>query len=154
MLKTITLSTLASAALLTACSSGSSDSKPESGADTAAVASATATTSPAPKYRILDKGALEDALLTIDDFPTGFSQDAESQQEDSKTFCDYKEPTKPKVRASADFTKGAGMDVQAGAVILRQYESVDAAKTAFDALTNELKTCRRTSSTGQRPHTR
>jgi hypothetical protein len=35
------------------------------------------------------------------------------------------------------------MDVQAGAAILRQYENEAAAKIAFDAMVNELKTCRK-----------
>jgi hypothetical protein len=145
MLKSITMSTVAAVALLSACSSTSSDNKSDAGTTAEPTSSATpsATTPPAPAYRVLDKGALEDALLTIKDFPTGYSQDAEPADENRKTFCDYKEPVKEKIRVDRDFTKGAGMDVQAGAVILRQYESAVAARTAFDAMVNELKTCRK-----------
>jgi hypothetical protein len=145
MLKNAVLTTFATAVLLSACSN--SNDKADAGTTTAPTESAspvaTTTTPAAPTYRVLDKSALEDALLTIKDFPTGYSQDAEPAAENRKTFCDYKEPAKEKVRVDRDFTKGAGMDVQAGAVILRQYENADAAKTAFDAMVNELKTCRK-----------
>ena len=69
------------------------------------------------------------------------SQDAEPADENRKTFCDYKEPVKEKIRVDRDFTKGAGMDVQAGSVILRQYENAATAKVAFEAMVTELQTC-------------
>jgi hypothetical protein len=143
VLKTAALTAAAAALLLTAC--GGSDT-PTAAPQPSSATSATAAETPAapatPAYRLLSKDELEDALLGIQDFPTGFSQDEQPQEDTGKTFCDYKEPEKAKVRVRRDFTKGGGMDVQAGVVILRQYKDAAAARRAFDAMAKELETCR------------
>jgi hypothetical protein len=55
------------------------------------------TTTATPTYNLLDKKALNKALLRIDEMPAGYSQDPPGRSETDKTFCDYKEPFKPKV---------------------------------------------------------
>lgn len=146
MLKSAATIAVLLATLVSSCSSSDSgdDSKAPAldASQTKAAPAATAAEPAAPTYRLLSKGELDDALLGIEDFPTGFSQDAETSPPTKKTFCDYKEPVKEKTRVDRDFTKGAGMDVQAGSVILRQFQDADAAKVAFDAMVDELRTCR------------
>lgn len=103
--------------------------------------SPSATAAPEPEYVTLPKPKLESALLTIQDLPVGYSQDPPSEA-GTKTFCDYKPPFTEKVYVTRAFTKGGGMSAELLRVGLRQFESADQSRAAFDALTKTLNTCR------------
>jgi hypothetical protein len=98
------------------------------------------TAAPDPEYVVLPKPKLEAALLTIQDMPVGYSQDPPTEA-GTKTFCDYKPPFNEKVYVSRDFTKGGGMSAELLRVGLRQFQSADQARAAFNALTKALSTC-------------
>ena len=103
--------------------------------------SQTPNTAPEPEYDVLPRGDLEAALLTIQDMPVGYSQDPPTEA-GTKTFCDYRTPFADKATyVDRDFTKGGGMSSELLRVSLRQYESADQSRTAFDALTTALSTC-------------
>lgn len=73
--------------------------------------------------------------------PVGYSQEPASEPV-TKTFCDYEPPFTEKVYVTRDFTKGGGLSAELLHVGLRQYESADHARTAFDALTEALSSCK------------
>ena len=102
--------------------------------------------SPAPPsvvYKILSRDALEQALLEIDDLPPGYSQDEAAPDDGTrKTFCDYKEAAKEKYRVNRAFTKGGGLSSEYVSVYLRQYGSTEEARTAWEAMTDALGTCK------------
>jgi hypothetical protein len=102
--------------------------------------SLSATTAPEPTYAVLSKDDLESALLTIQDLPAGYSQDPPSEPS-TKTFCDYKPPFTEKMYVSHDFTKGGGMSSELLTLGLRQFESAEQARAAFEALSETLETC-------------
>lgn len=130
--------------LLAGCG-GNSDSgdpgAPSSSASSEAPASSEPTVTE-PEYAILSKADLTDALLGIQDMPTGYSQDPPSKSGENKFFCDYKPPFNEEMRVRRDFTKGGGLSSQILSFTLRQYADADKARAAFDALTETLDTCR------------
>lgn len=113
---------------------------PESDASSESVsASPSATGSPEPAYNILSESALTAALLTIRDLPVGYSQDPPSEP-GNKTFCDYQAPEEDAF-VFHEFTKGGGVSGQILRTGLRQYETPDRARAAFEALTTALDAC-------------
>lgn len=142
----------ASAVILTGCGasndSGNSDGS-TAGSDTSTDTTGSTTTSPtpsaptkpaAPAYRVLGKAALTKTLLSIQDLPPGYSQDA-PQPENTKTFCDYKQPFTRKFNVYRDFTKGGGLSAEYLSVGIREFANPQQAKAAFRALSKALKTC-------------
>lgn len=73
--------------------------------------------------------------------PVGYSQDPEEDSKVNKNFCDYKAPFEEKVRVRRDFTKGGGLSSEVASVALRQYQSPEQARAAFDALVKTMETC-------------
>lgn len=134
-----TLLAVTVALFLTGCGGGSDDPNVRSGSTASSTPSKT--TPVAPRYKILGESDLEDALLGVQDLPTGFSQDAEATPETGKTYCDYK-AVKEEDKVTRDFTKGGGMSTEAATLILRQYKDSATAKRAFDALSKTIETCR------------
>lgn len=122
---------------LTACGG---TTKPSASAP--ASTSLVATTKAAPTYDLLDKKALNKALLGLDEMPAGYSQDPPGTSDTDKTFCDYKEPFKPKVKVAHDFTKGGGVGSEIASIGIRQYGSTSKAAAAFKALTTALAGCK------------
>jgi prefoldin subunit 5 len=103
--------------------------------------------------RLLTKAQLRDAIVGIEDLPTGYSVDRDQASgEGNKTFCDYKVPHREKIKVFTDFIKGGGLSTELIVANLRQYASSAAAKESFSALTNTLKTCRSERSQGETVH--
>ena len=103
---------------------------------------APAASQPVPGYRILTKAQLDAALLGLDAMPAGYSEDDSSDTDTDRTFCNYREPHKPKVEVNRVYIKGGGLSSELLNVSLRQYAGPAEAKAAYAAMTKTLKTCR------------
>jgi hypothetical protein len=146
---TVNRTAIVSAALLVLLAGCSRNTEPglwpadSDNASTWSKDSASSAPAPAePEYTILSKADLNGALLSIQDMPTGYSQEPPSKSAGNKFFCDYKPPFEEKMRVRRDFTKGGGLSAQVLSFTLRQYADADKAEAAFDALTKTLETCR------------
>jgi len=127
----------------TTVSSASKPTATDASVTTEVTSSAPSTTegSGAPAYRLLSEDELTAAILGLGDLPAGYSQDPPVADGDNKTFCDYKPPVTAKVQVGKDFTKGGGMSAEALSFGLRQFNSPEEAKAAFDAMNDAVASC-------------
>lgn len=128
---------LVGVSVLTGCSGGGTGSGGEAGTS----AGTSGSPSQTPRYMALSKRGLDQALLSIQDLPPGYSQDRATPADPDKTFCDYNPPYTEKTYVRRDFTKGGGLSSELLSVGLRQYANARQAEAAFSALESALKTC-------------
>ncbi len=123
--------------LLTGCggSDGEAESSPTAGA---AASSGTATTGAGsegdPAAPMVD---VEEALLSADDLPAGWTGGSDPVQE--KTFCDYTVAHEATDAVASLFTT----DTELLGVTIRQYDSAEAASQVVDQMRDVLDSCSR-----------
>jgi hypothetical protein len=135
---------IAGSVCLSSCDANPAEGAPPAEGSTAsATARASNTPSPAAaqsEYARLSKRELDNALVSTQDLPVGYSQRAENATP-TKTFCDYMSPFSETVMVTRDFTKGGGLSVELLRIGLRQYKNAHQASAVFYAMTRALKTC-------------
>ncbi|CAK7280157.1 hypothetical protein [Streptomyces misionensis] len=99
-----------------------------------------ASSSPTPHAALLTKAQLTSALLPLSQMPAGWSSEGDSSPGD-KTFCDYRQPHKPRAQVSRSFQKGGGLTATVATVGIRQYASASDAAESFTAMEKALETC-------------
>ena len=143
------IAALAGVLVAAAACGGGNEASSGSGNQQSSARSAAA--SPAvPEYKTLGKAELTKVLLPLDAMPNGFSEDADDSTSGDKTFCSYKPPFNPKLRASKSYIKGGGFDSEVVGVGLRQYGSVEQAVASYEAMEKVLQTCKRETSDGEK----
>ncbi len=145
---------LASVALLMLAACGTSDqgssTSPTSKASVPEASSSAPSPSSTPTFRQLDSSGLKRALLPLSAAPVGYSVSPPTSNEDAnKYFCDYKPPFEEQARVRRDFQKGAGLGAELLSVAIRQYDTVEHASAAFDALATTVAGCTSDTVNGQ-----
>jgi hypothetical protein len=137
---------------LAGCGGGSSSADEADGASTGSPSNS-APQSPAASIdvspsvlplKLLTSAQLRQQLLTIDDFPPGYSADKltadDSSDAASHNFCNYKSKPAHAV-AKQTFTKDQGLASTVAQVAVRQYTSAAEAKAQIALLKKTLDTC-------------
>lgn len=94
-----------------------------------------------PEFRQLDEKELTAALLELEAFPAGWSEDSTSSEPSKSKFCGAK-PKKGDLIAERDFQKGDGFSAEVATVGLSQYASATEASVQFEKYQDGMKTCK------------
>lgn len=126
----------------TALGTAQSGTSSSLGASTGTPTSGAASTG-APVIHQMTKDQLTAALLPLSAMPVGYSDDPNPDTTTTtKTFCNYRQPSKANISVSTTYIKGSGLSTSGIGPGIRQFDSPNAARRAFDALTHVMQTCR------------